>query len=298
MYLQHFGLRELPFTLTPNTAFFCDLPGHREAWNVLLVALAAGEGFIKITGEVGSGKTLLCRLLLNQLHGQRPYAYIANANLEPAALQRTLATELGLPPVDRDSADLAHRIERQLLALARAGHPVVLIIDEAQALPDRSLETLRLFTNLETERNKLLQVVLFGQPELDHRLDLPHLRQLRQRISFSYRLPALRLSQTCRYLQHRLDTAGWQHGKAFSGPAQLAMHLFAGGMPRVLNLLGHKSLMLAYGQQRHRLHLRDVLQAVMDTDATRARHQHWRWLLAAAVAVLGTGLAMAHWWPT
>ncbi|NQD37298.1 AAA family ATPase [Permianibacter sp. IMCC34836] len=294
MYLQHFGLRELPFTLTPNTQFFCDLPGHREALNVLLVALAGGEGFIKITGEVGSGKTLLCRLLLNSLHGKQPYAYVANANLEPPALQRALASELGLPDT-LATAELPRAIERQLLALARAGHPVVLIIDEAQALPDSSLESLRLFTNLETERGKLLQVVLFGQPELDTRLARPQLRQLRQRIAFSYCLPRLSLRQSNRYLQHRLDHAGWQHGRGFSRPAQAALHFFAVGTPRVLNLLSHKCLMLAYAGQRYRLRLRDVLHAASDTEATRPLQRALRQCLLLAAGLLSAGLALAFW---
>jgi MSHA biogenesis protein MshM len=297
MYLQHFGLRELPYTLTPNTAFFCDLPGHREALNVLLVALTSGEGFIKITGEVGSGKTLLCRLLLNALHGKQAYAYIANANLEPAALQRTLASELGLAD-SLDTQELPRAIARQLLALARTGKPAVLLIDEAQALPDASLETLRLFTNLETERGKLLQVVLFGQPELDVRLAQPNLRQLRQRIAFSYRLPVLRFGQSQRYLQHRLAVAGWSLQRAYSQPAFLALHYFARGTPRVLNLLAHKALMLTYSRQRQRVRLREILQAVADTDSTRPLQRRVQKVALAALSLLGAGLALAWMAPT
>lgn len=295
MYEQHFGLREAPFLLTPDTGYFYAWRAHQEALNVLRVALAAGEGFIKITGEVGSGKTLLCRLLLNSLHGKQPYAYIANANLESLALQRTVASELGLAD-DLAPHELARAIQRQLLALARAGRPVVLVIDEAQALPDASLETLRLFTNLETERGKLLQVVLFGQPELDHRLARPQLRQLRQRIAFSYRLPRLAIAESRRYLQHRLDRAGWLHAPGFSLSAAALLHLFAAGTPRVLNLLAHKTLMLAYARQRFRVSLRDALQAAADTDATRPLQQ---WLQRAGLLVIGAlsaGLAVA-WWP-
>lgn len=171
MYLQHFGLQQLPFNLTPDTEFFCELPSHREALNVLLIALQSGEGFIKITGPVGAGKTLLCRKLLNELPPPFVTAYIANPHLSPSALHQTIADELGIDyPRKTAASRLLSLINDHLLHAAADGRKIVLIIDEAQAMPLETLEALRLLTNLETEKQKLLQIVLFGQAELDELL--------------------------------------------------------------------------------------------------------------------------------
>lgn len=294
MYQAHFGLSQLPFALTPNTAFFCDLDSHREALNTLLVALSQGEGLILISGEVGSGKTLLCRLLLNTLHGKRPYAYIANADLTADGLRQALADELGVGSRDHTplpAHELQRRIERQLLALAQSGTSVVWVIDEAQAMPRATLETLRLFSNLESEQRKLLQIVLFAQPELDRRLAQHDLRQLRQRIAFSYRLRPLRASETRAYLQHRLQVAGHASGsgsgaEVFGALAATVLHVYASGTPRLINLLAHKSLMLAAAQQRPQVSLRDVLIAAFDTDATRTLAVVARRLLAGTLTVI------------
>ncbi|MGL4888722.1 MAG: MSHA fimbrial biogenesis protein MshM, partial [Aeromonas veronii] len=211
MYLTHFGLQEAPFSLTPNTGFYYGLPPHEEALQVLNWALAQGEGFIKVTGEVGTGKTLLCRKLLSELGSEaRPVrlAWLPNPHLTPAELRIALALELGLAVRDQSELDLTDRIHRHLISLHQQGSRVVVLIDEAQALPDETLEAIRLFGNLETESSKLLQIVLFGQPELDARLAKPHLRQLRQRIGFSYCLRPLRFDETRAYLEHRLQVSG------------------------------------------------------------------------------------------
>ena len=172
MYLYHFGLRELPFTITPNTDFFLALKSHQEAFAVLMTALKSGEGFIKVVGEVGTGKTLLCRKLLNEIPDHFFTAYIPNPYLKPDELRRAVAVELGVRTAQTMSVQLlTQKIQERLLQLHNQGHSVVLMLDEAQALPAESLEALRLFTNLETESRKLLQVVLFAQPELDERLD-------------------------------------------------------------------------------------------------------------------------------
>lgn len=267
MYLYHFGLRELPFTLTPNTQFFLGLESHNEALAVLLTALKTGEGFIKVIGEVGTGKTLLCRKLLNEIPEHFVTAYIPNPYLKPDELRRAVAVELGVKQAQRMSTQLlTQRIQERLLALHGEGHSVVLILDEAQALPEESLEALRLFTNLETETRKLLQVVLFAQPELDERLSEPHFRQLKQRITFSYRLSAMTETEVYHYIQHRLHVAGYKGASLFNHKVCTKIAKVSGGIPRLVNVLCHKMLMLSYGQGQYEMTLKYVQLATQDTE--------------------------------
>lgn len=268
MYLYHFGLSELPFTLTPNTEFFCSLQPHNEALATLLTALQTGEGFIKVSGEVGTGKTLLCRKLLNEIPDHFVTAYIPNPYLSPEELRHAVASELGIKLVGkRDQHTLSERIQHKLLTLHQQGHSVVLILDEAQALPDESLEALRLFTNLETERRKLLQVVLFGQPELDQRLASSRFRQLRQRITFAYRLRPMNAEEVRHYIQHRLAVAG-ARGVIFDAAVCKTVARISRGIPRLVNVLCHKMLMLAYGEGSAQVRLRHLRQAQRDTEDT------------------------------
>lgn len=295
MYLNHFGLQETPFGLTPNTGFYYGLPPHEEALQVLNWALAQGEGFIKVTGEVGTGKTLLCRKLLSELGSEaRPVrlAWLPNPHLNPAELRIALALELGLAVRDQSELDLTDRIHRHLIALHQQGSRVVVLIDEAQALPDETLEAIRLFGNLETESSKLLQIVLFGQPELDARLAKPHLRQLRQRIGFSYCLRPLRFDETRAYLEHRLQISGYRGAPLFGGRALRQLWRASRGIPRLINILAQKCLMLAYGQGARQIDSRLVRLAVRDTDdARRFVPRRW-WPL---VLLLGFALAYGVW---
>ncbi|HHQ4565809.1 MSHA fimbrial biogenesis protein MshM [Aeromonas hydrophila] len=295
MYLNHFGLQEAPFGLTPNTGFYYGLPPHEEALQVLNWALAQGEGFIKVTGEVGTGKTLLCRKLLSELGSEeRPVrlAWLPNPHLNPAELRIALALELGLAVRDQSELDLTDRIHRHLIALHQQGSRVVVLIDEAQALPDETLEAIRLFGNLETESSKLLQIVLFGQPELDTRLAKPHLRQLRQRIGFSYCLRPLRFDETRAYLEHRLQISGYRGAPLFGGRALRQLWRASRGIPRLINILAQKCLMLAYGQGARQIDSRLVRLAVRDTDdARRFVPRRW-WPL---VLLLGCALAYGVW---
>lgn len=266
LYLPHFGLQQTPFGLTPNTAFYVGLPAHQQAMAVLQVALAQGEGFIKVTGEVGTGKTLLCRKLLQEAPPHWTLAYLPDPNLSPLELKWALALELGLKQsANIDGPQLAHLLQRQLLLLAAQQKQVVLLIDEAQALPDDTLEALRLLTNLETEQHKLLQVVLFAQPELDRRLASYQFRQLRQRISFSYRLTVMDWQQVGHYVQARLLRAGAAQ-PLFGKLALRVLAHFSRGVPRLVNILAHKALMLAYGKNRQQIGVALVWAAVQDTD--------------------------------
>lgn len=268
MYLDHFKLKELPFTITPNVEFFCHLKGHQEALNTILFSLRSREGFIKIIGEVGSGKTLLCRKILNTLDENYYTAYIPNPDLNPIELRRALARELGLKPQKlQDQHELLNAINQRLLTLHKQGKQIVFLIDEAQAMPAESLETLRLLTNLETETTKLMQIVLFSQPELDDKLNQPNLRQLKQRISFSYYLPFLSREELDAYIFHRLATAGNNYGSLFTKKALNILYDASKGIPRVVNILCHKALLAAYGKGDKKINHRIILSAISDTEA-------------------------------
>jgi len=267
MYLDHFKFKEAPFGLTPNTEFFCQLKGYHEALNVLLYSLRSGEGFTKIVGEVGTGKTLLCRKLLDNFADEFVTAYIPNPDLNPIELRKALASELGIPSVQlQDQHELITLINNQLLEFHRVNRRVILLIDEAQAIPSESLEALRLLTNLETEKHKLLQVVLFGQPELDERLNLPQFRQLKQRISFSYYLPTLSRDELDVYLIHRLAAAGYSMGSLFTKKAKDKLFRASKGVPRVINTLCHKALLVAYGEGKLSITHKIMQRALKDTE--------------------------------
>lgn len=266
LYLRHFGLQQTPFSLTPNTAFYVDLPQHHEALEVLNTALNVGEGFIKVTGEVGTGKTMLCRKLMNDAPEDWVIAYIPDPYLSPLELRWAFATELGLKHADTvDNQQLLQLLQHRLVALAAEGKRVVLIIDEAQALPDDTLEALRLLTNLETEQRKLLQVVLFGQPELDKRLASYKFRQLRQRVSFSYLLRGMSFYEVQAYISTRIDIAGVRQ-PLFSPGALKAIWKYSRGIPRLVNVLSHKGLMLAFGENKLQVDTKHLRYAAKDTE--------------------------------
>jgi len=276
-YLKHYGLRELPFGITPDTSYFFACRSVREALNTLLIAAANGEGFIKITGEVGTGKTLLCRKFLSTLGPNWVSAYIPNPNLEPRSLLFALADELGAGGERIESHRLEKDLMQRLLDIARQGKRVVLCMDETQAMPLSTLETVRLLTNLETEKRKLMQVILFGQPELDRKLASDSVRQLRQRITFQYTLKALTRNEVADYVAHRLTIAGYSGPALFTGGALRAMHLASRGIPRLVNILAHKSLLVVYGEGSREVQRDHVRAAVEDTPTAS-----WRWWWRAA----------------
>ncbi|NQZ21656.1 MAG: AAA family ATPase [Colwellia sp.] len=292
MYLYHFGLTELPFTLTPNTVFYVGLEPHNEALAVLLTALKTGEGFIKVVGEVGTGKTLLCRKLLNEIPEHFVTAYIPNPYLKPDELRRAVAVELGVKQAQRISVQLlTQRIQQRLLELHSEGHSVVLILDEAQALPEESLEALRLFTNLETETRKLLQVVLFAQPELDTRLATTKFRQLKQRITFSYRLRPMTTLEVQHYIQHRLQVAGYKGAALFSRALTKKVAKVSQGIPRLVNVLCHKMLMLSYGQGQYQLTNQHLSAAIKDTESTESSSS-LKWYIS--IGVVGIAIVIGY----
>jgi len=270
MYLPHFGLSEVPFGITPDTSFVFTGTAHQEALNTLLIAARSGEGFMKITGEVGTGKTLLCRRFLATLGDNFVTAYLPNPYLEPSTLLLALAEELGVV-LDKD-ADQYHQLKGLNLALlnfARQNKSVLVCIDEAQAMPLETMEMLRLLSNLETEKRKLLQIVLFGQPELDEKLANPAVRQLRQRIVFHYRLGGLKRGELEHYLSHRLRVAGYRGHGVFSTGSMRLIHKVSQGTPRLVNILAHKAMLLAYGEGRQEVLPKHMRAAAADTEGVR-----------------------------
>ena len=275
-YLQHFGLREPPFGITPDTSFFYACRSTQQALNTLLVAVNNGEGFIKITGEVGTGKTLLCRKFMATLDGGWVTAYLPNPNVEPRTLLLALAEELGVAvDLGVDQHHLLKGIARTLLDQARARKRVVLCMDETQAMPLETLETVRLLTNLETEKRKLLHVVLFGQPELDSRLASESVRQLRQRIVFQHNLKGLAADEVGAYVAHRLAVAGYRGEPLLGRGAVGLLHRASRGVPRLINILMHKSLFLVYGDGARRVERRHVRAAAQDTPAASPLRRRW-----------------------
>ena len=291
MYAAHFGLRELPFGITPDTSFFFGSARSQEALNTLLVAARSGEGFIKITGEVGTGKTLLCRKFMATLGEGFVTAYIPNPYLEPRTLMLALADELELDLArDVDQHQVLKAINLRLLELAGQDLRVVLCLDEAQAIPVESLEALRLLTNLETEKRKLLQIVLFGQPELNRKLELESIRQLAQRITFHYHLGALSRDDMDYYVAHRLRVAGFTGARLFSRAAIRGLYRASGGVPRLVNIMAHKALMLSYGEGKREVAGSHVATAARDT--VGVGRTIWTWLVGGA-AVFSTAAGLA-----
>ena len=300
MYLYHFGINELPFSLTPNTHFYFGLPSHDEAMQVLNTALLTGEGFIKVTGEVGTGKTLLCRKLLNEIPDAFKVAYIPNPALSPEEMRYALASELGIRGLNNiNQQQLTQKIQLKLLDLQSKGKGVILIVDEAQTIPWETFEALRLFTNLETESKKLIQVVLFGQPELDEMLKSQRLRQLLQRITFSYKLRPLTAQEMGAYINHRMTMAGYQGKPVFTKSAINALYKFSQGTPRLANVMCHKALMLAYGSGQYEVNKKQIMIAANDTDAVVTKgNKKMRLLLTSAILVGGAIAALAWYFPT
>lgn len=266
MYEAHFQFSEVPFSLTPDTQFFLNQRSHKEALNTILIALKHCEGFIKVVGEVGTGKTLLSRILLARLNHDFVTAYVPNPYLSPEELKSFVASEVGAT-IEKNMAshELMSSLYRRLVQHSRNGKQVILVIDEAQAMPRDTVECLRLLTNLETEKRKLLQVVMLGQPELDNLLSRADLRQLKQRIVFSEYLKPLDFDATRDYIEYRLSQVSEQPKVMFSYPALKLVYRASGGIPRLINVLCHKSLISAYGLGHRNISMWHVARAVCDT---------------------------------
>lgn len=268
MYVNFYQLREEPFNITPDPRFLMMTPQHREALNHLLYGIRQRKGFICLTGEVGAGKTTLCRALLNHLPNSYRTALILNPVLTETQLVRATLGEFGISTKRLDRLRYLNLLNKYLLRVNSVGDDAVLIIDEAQAMPDATLEMARLLSNLETERQKLLQIVLVGQPELRDKLRQPKFRQLAQRITVRYHLGCLSRKETGEYLQHRLAVASVRQVEGesiqFDQGAIKEVYRYSGGTPRLINAVGDKALLAGYVYRTNRITRAIVRRAVRE----------------------------------
>ena len=265
MYNEFYGFQEAPFNITPDPRFLFFSDRHREAYNHILFGLRERKGFIQITGEVGAGKTTVCRALLEELGPNYRTALILNPCLTGDQLLRTILIELGLEPSD-DRVTALQRLNQYLLDQLAEGNDVVLLIDEAQDLSPDLLEQIRLLSNLETDQRKLLQIVLLGQPELREKLDDPRLRQLRQRITVRYHLAPLDRREMERYIQHRLQVVGANGRPSFNRWALGSIYRYSGGVPRLVNAVCDKALLCGYVEGDDRLTWKHVRRAIRELE--------------------------------
>ena len=300
MYLEYYGLREPPFSITPDPRYVFLSERHRDALAHLLYGIGKGGsgGFVQLTGEVGTGKTTLCRLLLEQLPENTRVALVLNPKLSPVELVETVCEELKLDIEGRRGSlkGLTDTLNKFLLDAYAEGLRVVLIVDEAQNLSTESLEQVRLLTNLETPTQKLLQIILLGQPELREMLERVELRQLAQRITARYHLTPLDAAETETYVRHRMAVAGCSR-IPFSRLGLKALYQRSGGVPRLVNIIADRALMAGYAREQSSLGERLVDRAADETLPGHARYwvrRHGRWA-AAALIVLGAGAAFAWW---
>ena len=302
MYLQFFGLSEAPFAITPDPAFVYLSPEHRDALAHLLHGVGQGGsgGFVQLTGEVGTGKTTMCRCLLEQLPDQTHVALVLNPLLTPRELLATICEELGIDTrgITDSSKAMVDALNAYLLAQHAKGHRVVVVIDEAQNLSPEALEQVRLLTNLETPKEKLLQMVLLGQPELRPLLRRQNLRQLAQRITARYHLEPLNQQETAAYVRHRMKVAGAQRNP-FTRSAMRALYQRSCGVPRLINIIADRALAGAYARESGRINARLVHAAAdeVQPSESRVRSNPWPGLLATASGLVLVLITLLTWGP-
>jgi general secretion pathway protein A len=274
MYNKYFGFVESPFSVTPDPRFFYATPIYQEAFAALSYGIEAKKGFIVITGEAGTGKTTLLRKLMRSLEATIHSVFVFNTDLSFAALLRVILRDLGLPKQKADKVTMTEQLNAYLIEQAQRSHIVALLIDEAQKLSDETLEGLRLLSNLETDKGKLIQIVLMGQPELEGKLDQPNLRQLKQRVAIQCRLAPLKGEEVNRYIHYRVQAAGYEGEDLFDPVAVEQIAFYSRGIPRVINIICDNTLLIAYAGSKKQVAGEVVQEVVRDlrlTDQPRAK---------------------------
>lgn len=269
MYLEFYNLREFPFNITPDPRFLYFTQHHKEAYDHLMYGIQNRKGFIELTGEVGSGKTTLCRAVLANLGKDVETALILNPSLTESQLLRAMLNDFGLDVKGRDRLAYIEKLNEFLLERNREGTNVALVIDEAQDLTPEVMEQVRLLSNLETDQQKLIQIVMCGQPELEKRLARPDLRQLRQRITVRYHIPPLTQEDTMMYIRHRLWVAGSDGRIVFDSGAIREVYRFSKGGPRLINAVCDNSLLAGYVARSNIIDGRCVRKAIQQLEGSR-----------------------------
>jgi type II secretory pathway predicted ATPase ExeA len=296
LYLEHFGLREPPFRITPHTDFFFDGADRGTTLEALLYAIQHEEGIVKVVGEVGSGKTLLCRVLIERLPKHVETVYLANPSFSRDEILYAVAEELKIE-FSRERAPIALRaLQDRLIATYAEGRRTVILIDEAHAMPEETLEEVRLLSNLETSRHKLLQIVLFGQPELDEMLALPGLRQLKDRITHSFRMRPLSQAEITNYLGYRMRAAGYRGPDVFAPEAVVRIARASDGLTRRINILADKALLAAFSDGTHAVTAREARAAIADSEFAPTWRARRPFALYAAIGATGLAVGLAAAW--
>jgi type II secretory pathway predicted ATPase ExeA len=301
MYLAHFGLNEAPFRITPHTDFFFSGANRGATLEALLYAIAHDEGIVKVTGEVGSGKTMLCRVLVERLPKSVETIYLANPSLSRDEILHVIAADLRVESRGERVTILLRALQERLIKLYAAGRRVVVLIDEAHAMPIETLEEVRLLSNLESNRHKLLQIVLFGQPELDEHLATPNMRQLKERITHTFRLEPLVRSDVESYIDFRMRAAGYRGPNVFASPAMKLITRASEGLTRRINILADKSLLAAFADSTHQVDAKHARAAIRDSEfgGRRSGAPNAWWLVGAGLAaglLAGVGLHLYNQW--
>jgi len=287
LYLEHFGLTEAPFRITPHTDFFFDGADRGTTLEALLYATLHDEGIVKVVGEVGSGKTMLCRMLMERLPPHVETIYLANPSVTRDEVLLTVADELKVDAAAGRATSVLHALQERLIESFARGRRTVVLIDEAHAMPEDALEQVRLLSNLETSRHKLLQIVLFGQSELDDILAKLSMRQLKDRITHSFRTRPLSAPEVATYVSFRMRAAGYRGPDVFTPPALARIARASGGLTRRINILADKALLAAFSEGAHAVTPKQVRAAVDDSEFAPRRRRPAGWWLAAGAGVAG-----------